>query len=113
MLKINPDKGKLLFVCKPKFKHITKYFSFVTKDFEIKPVPTLKVLGSFISQDLSQEREISQLIPQLNNRINDFEKLNQFTDFHRRLQFSNSYIIGRLIYMMPTYTNLSKSMKGR
>ena len=64
-----------------------------------------------ISFALSNEREITQLIPLLNNRINQLEQLKSFTDIKRRQQFSNAYIIGRLTYMMPTYTNLNINQK--
>ena len=53
------------------------------------------------------------MIPLLNNRINQLEKLKSYTDYSTRLQFSNSYIIGRLLYMMPTYTNLNCYQKER
>ena len=112
-LKINPQKTQLMFVSKAKFRPSTKYITFKAKGHQIKPVPSLKILGSFVSHDLSHEREISQLLPLLNHRINQFEKLKSFTDFHTRLQFSNSYIIGRLVYMMPTYTSLNKCQKDR
>ena len=110
-LKINPQKTQLMFVSKAKYRPSTKYITFKAKGHQIKPQPSLKILGSYISHDLSQEREISQLLPLLNHRINQFEKLKSFTDFHTRLQFCNSYIVGRLIYMMPTYTNLNKKSK--
>ena len=113
MLKINPQKTKLMFVSKAKLRPATKFITFKAKGHEIKPMPSLKILGSYVSHDLSQEREISQLLPLLNHRINQFEKLKSFTDFNTRLQFSNSYILGRLQYMMPTYTTLNKSQKDR
>ena len=102
-----------MFISKPKYETITKHFSFKAGVHNIKPVTSLKILGSYVSHDLSNEREICQIIPLLNNRINLFEKLKKYTDFKTRLQFANSYIIGRLIYMMPTYTNLNGSQKGR
>ena len=102
-----------MFISKPKYRNVTKYLTFKAKDHEIKPAPCLNILGSYISHDLSNEREICQLIPLLNNRINQLEKLKSFTDFKTRLQFSNAYIIGRLTYMMPTYTNLNGNQKER
>ena len=102
-----------MFVSKPKLRPLTKCLAFKACSHVIKPQLSLKVLGSYISHDLSNDRELSQLIPILNNRINEFEKLKQHTDFHTRLQFSNSYVIGRLIYMMPTYTNLNCSQRNR
>ena len=66
-----------------------------------------------MTYDLSNDREVSQLIPILNNRINQFEKLKAHTNFETRLQFSNAYIIGRLVYMMPTYTNLTGKLKDK
>merc|ERR1712081_139629 len=106
LLKLNPDKTKLMFISKPKFTSVTKYLSFKAGHHEIRPVPAQNILGAYLSHDLSNEREISQIIPMLNNRINQFEKLKSYTDFKTRLQFANSFIIGRMTYMMPTYTNL-------
>merc|ERR1711954_190233 len=113
LLKLIPDKTKLMFISKPKFKSVTKYLSFKAGHHEIRPVPALKILGAYLSHDLSNEREISQIIPMLNNRINQFEKLKAHTDFQTRLQFSNAYIISRLLYMMPTYTNLNCHQRER
>ena len=113
LLRINPGKTRLMFISKPKYKIMTKCFSFKANGYDIKPVPSLKILGSYLSHDLSNEREISQIIPLLNNRINQLEKLKDHTDFQTRLQFSNSYIIGRLIYMMPLYTNLNCNQRDR
>ena len=102
-----------MFVSKAKFRPLTRHLTFKARGHIIKPVSSLKILGSYVSFDLSNEREISNLLPLLNYRINKFEKLKQYTDYHTRLQFSNSYIIGRLIYMMPTYTNLNSNQKDR
>ena len=102
-----------MFVSKSKYRHLTKKLSFQARGHEIKPVLSLKILGSYLSHDLSQEREVSQLLSTLNYRVNQFEQLKSYTDFHTRLQFSNSYIIGRLVYMMPTYTNLNNNQKDR
>ena len=113
MLKINPGKTQLMFLSKSKIRTITKYLTFKARAHEIKPLPCLKILGSYLSHDLSQDREMAQIIPLLNNRINQLEKLKSYTDFKTRLQFSNAYIIGRLIYMMPTYTNLTCYNKER
>ena len=91
----------------------TKNITFKARSHEIKSVSVLKVLGSYISFDLSNEREVSQILPLLHNRVNQLEKLKSHTDFKTRSQFSNSYIIGQLIYMMPTYTNLNNNQKDR
>ena len=97
-----------MLISKPKFRPQTKNIYFRAKNFDIRPVSSLKVLGCYISYDLSNDREISQLLPLLNNRINQLEKLKVHTDFETRRQFSNAYIIGRLLYMMPTYTNINQ-----
>ena len=97
MLKLHPDKTQLMFVSKPKFRPLAKNVSFKAKTHVIKPSPSLKILGSILSHDLSNERELSHLIPILNNRINQFEKLKQYTDFHTQLQFSNSTITRCLV----------------
>ena len=40
----------------------------------------------------------------LHNRVYNINKLKQFTNFHTRLQFMNAYVIGKLRYMLPLYT---------
>ena len=40
----------------------------------------------------------------LHNRVYNINKLKQFTNFHTRLQFMNAYVIGKLWYMLPLYT---------
>ena len=101
MLKLNPERTQLMFVNKPKPQPLTKYTTFEADSYAIKPQIFLKILGSYITFDLSNDREWSNPIPLLNKRINQFEKLKSYTDFHTGLLFSNSYIIGCLKYMMP------------
>ena len=102
-----------MFVCKPEFRPLTKNLTFKARTHDTKPSPCMKMLGSHISHDLINDREVSQIIPILDNRINQFERLKSYTNFETRLQFSNAYIIGRLVYMMPTYTNFTNQQKDR
>ena len=60
MLKINPEKTQLMFVSKPKLRPMTKNLTFKACSYVIKPQLSLKVLGSYLSHDLSNERELSQ-----------------------------------------------------
>ena len=113
MLKINPDKHQFMISARPKLLEGTKNLTFLSETHIIKQKASLKILGSYITPDLSPEREICSLIPILNNRINQLEKLNKYTTFQTRLQFLNGFVIGRMTYMFPTYTNLNLNQIGR
>ena len=73
----------------------------------------MRELKYSISTELSWQRPILHTFYLLlDNRINQFERLKSYTNFETRLQFSNAYIIGRLV-SMPTYTNFTNQQKDR
>ena len=67
MLKINPDKNKILINYPNRFENIFKNFCFKAKDYTIKKSSTIKILGTYIQQDLKFDKEISTLSSKLLN----------------------------------------------
>ena len=59
------------------------------------------------------DREIGNLTSQLHNRIYNLKQISQYTDFHTRQNFINSFVIGKLNYMLPLYLHLSEGLKNK
>ena len=57
--------------------------------------------------------EINKLASSLHNRINNVNKIREFTDFKTRLIFMNSFVIGKLIYMLPLYNNVPQYLTNK
>ena len=80
-------------------RYIFKIFKINAKTHIINQSKVLKILGTYISNDLSLDNEIGKLWATLHNRVQrvyNLNKLNQYTNFHTRLQFMNGYVIGKL-----------------
>jgi len=86
-------------------ENIFKNFQFKAQNYIIKRSDTIKILGTYIQKDLRLDREIMNLSSQLHNRIFNLRKIQKYTDFQTRLSFINSFVIGKLNYMLPLYTN--------
>ena len=56
---------------------------------------------------------INQLSSDLHNRINNINKISKYTDFWSRLNFINSFVIGKMIYMLPLYNNLPLYLRNK
>ena len=112
-LKINNDKNKLLLINKPKLDNVLINFSFRAGDKIVKCKNKIKVLGTWVQKELKMECEINKLSSTLHNRINSINKIKKFTDFKTRLNFLNSFVIGKLIYMLPLYNSIPGYLKGK
>ena len=42
-------------------------------------------------------------------RVYNLNRLNQYINFHTKLQFMNGYVIGKLRYMLPLYTQANNN----
>ena len=74
-LKINPDKNKILINNRPKLNTIFKNFTFTAKQYTIHKNTTIKLLGTYIRQDLKLDNEIGQLTSKLHNRIHNLRQI--------------------------------------
>ena len=112
-LKINPDKTSLLITSKPKFHKVMKNFYFNSMTFKISPTNMIKILGANITSDLKFNTHIGKLASACHNRIFQLRTLTKFTNFKTRLSFLNSYVIGKINYILPLYlhTNLENKNK--
>ena len=85
-----------------------KNFSFLANNCIIKPCRMIKILGTYLRDDLSWETEVGKLAANLQNRIFNIKKLTNVTNFQTRLQFINGFVIGKMRYMLPLYNNATK-----
>ena len=86
-------------------ENIFKNFSFRAENYVIKRSNVIKILGTYIQTDLKLDREVSNLCSNLHNRIHNLKQINEYTDFDTRLSFLNSFVIGKIKYMLPLYMN--------
>ena len=92
-----------MIICKNSIKNNFKNFTIKADKYVIKPSNTIKILGTYISNNLKLDTEIGKLCSQLHNRINNLNKVKQYTNFQSRLQFMNAFVIGKLRYMLLIY----------
>ena len=78
LLKINADKTCLMFVGKKKLLDEVKNLEFQADVHKIRQKTSIKILGSILTPNLDNERDIAQMVPILNNRLNQLEKIMVF-----------------------------------
>ena len=108
-LKINSDKTKMIIINKPKLDRTLRNFYFTAGEHKITAGNKIKILGTWIQNNLRMDTEVGNLVSNLHNRVHNIRILTNVTDFKTRLQFTNSFIIGKLNYMLPIYSNLTYS----
>ena len=69
-LTLNSDKSKLIIICKNKFREATKNITLRASGYIIKQSNKIKILGIFITNGLSNEATISNIVSKVNYRMN-------------------------------------------
>ena len=59
-LKINAEKTNYIIVCKKRYRYLFKKFSFLANNCVIKPCRMIKILGTYLRDDLSWETEMGK-----------------------------------------------------
>ena len=112
-LKLNNDKNKLLIINKRRLNDVFKNFTFMAGDEKVHVRNKIKILGTWIQNDIKLDSEINNLSSNLHNRLNNINKIRKFTDFRTRLNFINSFVIGKLNYMLPIYNIAPNYLKNK
>ena len=81
----------------------------MTDKYKIKPKNSIKILGTYITNNLTWDTEVGKLAANLHNRIYNIDKLKPYTEFKNRLNFMNAYVIGKLRYMLPIYMSATSN----
>ena len=79
----------------------------MAKEFKIEPSNQIKLLGCYLNKQLDYSTEISKLCSSISYKLNQLKKLTHITNFNSRLAFARAYLINKLQYSMPLYTNLT------
>ena len=85
----------------------------MAKDEIVRAQFKIKILGTWIQNDMRMDADINKLSSILHNRINNIRKINKYTDFHSRLKFINGYVMGKMNYMLPIYNNIPKYLYNK
>ena len=94
---LNPDKTQVMLISKN--TEINKNFQLELGGKTVKHSQEIKVLGITIHDTLMWDKHvISNLVPQLNNRVITFSKLSKYLDQKFQTIYSNSIYRSKLLY---------------
>ena len=113
MLKINSDKTQLMLTFRKNMKDKFKKFTFMANNDEISNKPTIKILGMILRNNMDWETQIGTFCSNLHHRIHNIKNITKYTDFKTRLQLVKSFVVGKLIYCMPLYSQINRSQETK
>merc|ERR1712240_125815 len=79
-LKLNPDKSRLMVVCRPNRREETKNFVMKAGNYIIEQKEKIKVLGMYLMSGLSNHANISNIISKVNYRMHIMREVFRFLD---------------------------------
>lgn len=104
-LKLNPDKSKLMIVCKPQVRRDVENIKLVTSDHVIKQVTKIKALGIFITNGLSNQAMVNNIISKVNFRLSVLRGIFTFCNVRTKTILMNSLVISIFRYCCPLLIN--------
>ena len=113
ILKMNQLKTNIMIIPKRNNKKEWKKETFQVDGNQLKTNETIKILGNIMNPQLNNEAEINNLIKNIEYRTTMIRKIKNFTTMITRMKMANAVIIGKLNYMMPTYTNLTEMQRQK
>ena len=100
-LKINPEKSRIMIVCRPAYRGESSNIVINTELKVIKQVQKLKALGMFITSGLSNHANINHIISKVNYRLSILKGVFKFAEKRTKLILINSLIISVFRYCSP------------
>merc|ERR1712177_26996 len=100
-LKMNPDKSRLMVVCRPNRREETKNFVLKAGNYIIEQKDKIKVLGIYFTSGLSNHANISNIISKVNFRMNTMREAFKFSDKNTKISFLNSMVVSIFRYCSP------------
>merc|ERR1712002_319957 len=100
-LKINPDKSRLMVVCRPNRREETKNFVLKAGDYIIEQTEKIKVLGVLFTSGLSTHANISNIISKVNYRMYTMREAFRFSNRNSKIIFLKSMVISIFRYCSP------------
>jgi hypothetical protein len=104
---INADKTAAVVSSKKERNYVLNTMQFKADNFIIKPSQVIKLLGYFLSSNLSHDCHVlndkEALVKKLYKRINVLKRLSPYTNFTTRKVIGNAIFNGTLTYLMPLW----------
>merc|ERR1712002_866864 len=100
-LKLNPDKSRLMVVCRPNRREETKNFVLTAGEYIIAQTEKIKVLGVFFTSGLSTHANISNIISKVNYRMYTMRAAFKFSNRNSKIIFLKSMVVSIIRYCSP------------
>merc|ERR1712240_813259 len=100
-LKLNPDKTRLMVVCRPKRRDEVKNFVLRAGDYIIEQKDKIKVLGVFFTSGLTNHVNISNIISKVNFRMYSMREAFNFSSKKSKIIFFKSMVLSIIRYCSP------------
>merc|ERR1711895_312920 len=100
-LKLNPDKSRVMVVCRPNRREETKNFVLKAGKYVIEQKDKIKVLGIYFTSGLSNHVNISNIISKVNFRMNTMREAFKFSDKNTKIIFLKSMVVSIFRYCSP------------
>ena len=111
-LALNPDKSKLLVLCKNILRSKTSSITLQAAQYVIEQSEKLKVLGVFISAGMDHQPNVNNLISKVNYRLNVLKGIFKFCTTRTKLILTNSIIISVIRYAAPLFIDAKVNQIG-
>merc|ERR1712240_569429 len=100
-LKLNPDKTRLMVVCRPNRREEVKNFVLRAGDYIIEQKDKIKVLGVFFTSGLTNHVNISNIISKVNFRMFSMKEAFNFSSKKSKIIFFKSKGLSVIRYCSP------------
>merc|ERR1712240_72924 len=100
-LKLNPDKTRLMVVCKPNRREEIKNLVLRAGEFVISQKDKIKVLGVFFSSGLTNHVNVSNIISKVNFRMFSMREAFKFSTKKSKIIFFKSMVLSVIRYCSP------------
>ena len=104
-LKLNPDKSKLMIVCKPNKRQDISTISLVTSEHTIEQVTKIKALGIYITNGLTNQAMVNNIISKVNYRLSVLRGIFKFCNIRTKTILMNSLVVSIFRYCSPLLIN--------
>ena len=97
-------------------RRINKPYVYVTtRSGKIEPIPSAKLLGAVVSEDLLWSEHLvesdSSLLKTLSLRSNALKSISYYADFRTRLMIANGIFLSKLCYLIPLWSGTTDQTK--
>merc|ERR1712115_247131 len=100
-LKLNPDKTRLMVICRPNKREDVKNFVLKAGDYLIEQKEKIKVLGVYFTSGLSNHANILNIVSKVNYRMYTMREAFSFSNKNSKIIFLKSMVISIIRYCSP------------